>query len=149
MYITHDQTEAMTLADRIVVMRDGLIEQVGAPMELYNRPANRFVAGFLGSPAMNFIEADLLPGSAAASFGLRPEHLRIVERGRLSGSVLHFERLGMDTHVIGDLGDEKLITVRLVGQSEFDLGMPIELNFDDADAVFFDESGQRITRRSK
>ncbi len=147
-YVTHDQTEAMTLADRIVVMRAGRIEQVGAPLDLYNAPANRFVAGFIGSPAMNFIDRDLFPGSGAAAIGVRPEHLHVADKGRLQGSVLHHERLGTDTHVIVDIGDTENLTVRLVGQWEFARGAPITLDFDDAKAVLFDSSGDRITAAS-
>ena len=143
-YVTHDQTEAMTLADRIVVMRAGRIEQVGAPLELYNNPANRFVAGFIGSPAMNFIEHDLIGGTGAASIGLRPEHLFIADNGRLSGRVLHYERLGTDTHVIVNLDKADPITVRLVGQKEFDLEAPVSLDFEDTSAVLFDAHGDRI-----
>ncbi len=143
-YVTHDQTEAMTLADRIVVMREGRIEQVGAPLDLYNAPANRFVAGFIGSPAMNFIERDLLPGSGAACVGLRPEHLRIAEKGRLAGKVLHYERLGTDTHVIVDIDEGKHLTVRLVGQWEFDREAEVSLDFDNSKAVLFDKQGYRI-----
>lgn len=143
-YVTHDQTEAMTLADRIVVMRAGRIEQVGAPLELYNNPANRFVAGFIGSPAMNFIEYDLIGGTGAASIGLRPEHLYLADKGRLSGRVLHYERLGTDTHVIVNLDKADPITVRLVGQKEFDLDAPVSLDFEDTSAVLFDAHGDRI-----
>jgi len=143
-YVTHDQTEAMTLADRIVVMRAGRIEQVGAPLELYNKPANRFVAGFIGSPAMNFIEHDLIGGTGATSIGLRPEHLHIADKGRLSGNVLHYERLGTDTHVIVDLGEANLMTLRLTGQKEFELNAPLTFDFDDTKAVLFDANGDRI-----
>jgi multiple sugar transport system ATP-binding protein len=148
-YVTHDQTEAMTLADRIVVMRDGRIEQVGAPLDLYNAPANRFVAGFIGSPAMNFVSSDLLPGSGATSIGLRPEFLRVVENGRLAGKVVHYERLGTDTHVIVEIADGAPLTVRLVGQWEFELGAPVSLDFDDDKAVLFDANGDRIVRTSE
>ena len=148
LYVTHDQTEAMTLADRIVVMRAGRIEQVGAPLDLYNAPNNRFVAGFIGSPAMNFITQDVFPGSGADSIGLRPEHLRVVEKGRLAGKVLHFERLGTDTHVIVDAGNGDHLTVRLVGQWEFDLGTPINLDFNDDKAVLFNAQGDRIIQRA-
>lgn len=143
-YVTHDQVEAMTLADKIVVMRAGRIEQVGAPLELYNKPANKFVAGFIGSPSMNFIEDDIAGLPKVACVGLRPEHLRIVDEGRIKGDVLHYERLGTDTHVIVDMGHDKLMTVRVVGQSEFTLGTALELDFDDQDAHFFDETGQRV-----
>lgn len=145
LYVTHDQTEAMTLADRIVVMRDGRIEQVGAPLELYNTPTNRFVAGFIGSPAMNFITSDLLTNAAAAVVGVRPEHLRIDDNGRLPGKVLLHERLGTDTHVIVDIGEPEHLTVRLPGQWEFERGASVTLDFDDAKALFFDDHGNRIT----
>ncbi|MDX8354944.1 ABC transporter ATP-binding protein [Cognatiyoonia sp. IB215182] len=144
LYVTHDQTEAMTLADRIVVMRQGRIEQVGAPLELYNKPNNRFVAGFIGSPAMNFIDRDLLPSAEAACVGVRPEHLFIADDGPLSGKVLHHERLGTDTHVIVDVGAPEHLTVRLVGQQEFTRGDPITLDFAVEKAVFFDATGKRI-----
>ena len=81
-YVTHDQVEAMTLADRIVVLNAGRVEQIGAPMELYNDPANTFVAGFIGSPQMNFLEAGAL-GAPGKTLGIRPEHLEISrEAGR-------------------------------------------------------------------
>ena len=80
-YVTHDQVEAMTLADRIVVLRDGRIEQVGAPMELYNNPANEFVAGFIGSPKMNFLNASAL-GAPGKSVGVRPEHISLSHKWR-------------------------------------------------------------------
>jgi multiple sugar transport system ATP-binding protein len=144
LYVTHDQTEAMTLADRIVVMRAGRIEQIGVPLDIYNNPANRFVAGFIGSPAMNFIDRDLLHGTEAAVIGIRPEHLYLAENGRLQGKVLLHERLGTDTHVIVDIRNEEKLTVRLVGQWEFERGAPIALDFDDAKAVLFDEEGDRI-----
>jgi multiple sugar transport system ATP-binding protein len=134
----------MTLADKIVVMRAGRIEQVGAPLELYNKPANQFVAGFIGSPAMNFVETDIVGLPKVACVGLRPEHLQIAERGRLKGEVLHYERLGTDTHVILDMGHGKLLTVRAVGQHEFTLGTSIELDFDNKNALLFDAAGKRI-----
>lgn len=146
LYVTHDQTEAMTLADRIVVMRAGRIEQVGTPLALYNTPVNRFVAGFIGSPAMNFTDRDMFPGSGAASIGIRPEYLRVATDGRLSGNVLHYERLGADTHVIVDIGEETPFTARLEGQWEFDIGAPLILDFDDEKAVLFDVHGDRIPR---
>ncbi|MEQ9389474.1 ABC transporter ATP-binding protein, partial [Marinovum algicola] len=78
-YVTHDQIEAMTLADKIVVLRDGRIEQVGSPLELYNNPGNRFVAGFLGSPSMNFLERSVPGLRPGHTLGIRPEHLRVVD----------------------------------------------------------------------
>ncbi|MBA4324922.1 MAG: sugar ABC transporter ATP-binding protein [Rhodobacter sp.] len=96
-YVTHDQVEAMTMADKIVVLNAGRIEQVGSPMELYNAPVSPFVAGFIGSPKMN-----LYPGAAAGercgTYGVRPEHLRLThDAPRWTGTVRHVERLGADT----------------------------------------------------
>lgn len=147
-YVTHDQTEAMTLADKIVVMREGRIEQVGPSLELYNDPVNRFVAGFLGTPAMNFIKPDVLSISNATLVGLRPQHLRLATSGRLNGTVVHFERLGSDTHLIADIGQDTTLVARLVGQQEFTLGSPVVLDFDDEDALMFDDHGERIRVRT-
>ncbi len=98
-YVTHDQVEAMTMADKIVVLNGGRIEQVGSPMDLYNAPVSPFVAGFIGSPKMN-----LYPGAAAgedcSTYGIRPEHLRLTtDAPRWTGIVRHVERLGADTIV--------------------------------------------------
>ncbi|KMW58026.1 ABC transporter ATP-binding protein [Candidatus Rhodobacter oscarellae] len=103
-YVTHDQIEAMTLADKIVVLHGGVIEQVGAPMELYDRPANDFVAGFIGSPKMNMFAADVAAqagwlsneASSAVKFGVRPEHMVRAGHG-LAGQVFHVEHLGGQT----------------------------------------------------
>ena len=143
-YVTHDQTEAMTLASKIVVLRDGRVEQVGAPMELYNNPANRFVAGFLGSPAMNFFPAELIGGTRGEVTGVRPEHLRIAETGRLRGTVVHVEKLGGDTNVLIDIGAEDTLTLRLFGQYDITPEATIALDFDDAHAFRFDKDGNRL-----
>ncbi len=145
-YVTHDQTEAMTLADRIVVMREGRIEQDGPPMELYNDPANRFVAGFLGSPAMNFIDAGLLGVEGADTVGLRPQYLRPMQDGRLKGRIVHFERLGSDTHIIVDIGQGAPLVARLAGQHEFTLNDEISMDYEEANALYFDSAGDRIRR---
>src|SRR5690606_30458922 len=98
-YVTHDQVEAMTLADKIVVMNAGRIEQVGSPMELYNRPANTFVAGFIGSPQMNFLDAAALGDTTAKTIGIRPEHIAVsAAAGDLACEVTHIEQLGADTN---------------------------------------------------
>jgi len=102
-YVTHDQVEAMTLADRIVVLRAGRIEQVGAPMELYRDPANTFVAGFIGSPQMNFLKSGPL-GLSSATLGIRPEHLRVVDSGGWQLQVETVEMLGAERLVYGHLG---------------------------------------------
>ena len=143
-YVTHDQTEAMTLADKIVVMREGRIEQAGPPLELYNDPINLFVAGFIGSPAMNFIEAEVLGVANASLVGLRPQHLTLAEKGPLTGTVLHFERLGSDTHLVVDIGEEHTLIARLAGQKEFTIGETVTLSFDEKDALLFDVDGERV-----
>jgi multiple sugar transport system ATP-binding protein len=117
-YVTHDQVEAMTMADKIVVLRAGNIEQVGSPLELYNRPRNRFVAGFIGSPRMNFLEGAVAAKHGAHAIGFRPEHLGIsLTEGEWKGKVGVAEHLGSDTflHVHPESGGET-ITVRVDGE---------------------------------
>ncbi|MCV2869996.1 ABC transporter ATP-binding protein [Defluviimonas sp. WL0002] len=142
-YVTHDQTEAMTLADRIVVLRDGRIEQVGSPMELYNDPANQFVAGFLGSPSMNFLAAGPL-GAPGEVLGIRPEHLGVVAQGPLRGRISHVERLGGDTNLLVTTPQDETVTVRLFGQHDHRMGTEIALDFDRARALSFDAAGKRL-----
>ena len=114
-YVTHDQVEAMTLADKIVVLNAGRIEQVGGPMELYNSPANEFVAGFIGSPKMNFIEGARL-GESVKTIGVRPEHISVdPATGDWKGTVVHAEHLGADTNLYLDCEKAGLITVRIFG----------------------------------
>ncbi len=118
-YVTHDQVEAMTLADRIVVLRAGKVEQVGSPMELYNNPANTFVAGFIGSPQMNFLDAAAL-GLPQGQAGIRPEHLAIArDAGELAAEVSHIEKLGGETLVYARNADHGLLTVRLFGEHDY------------------------------
>ncbi|WP_428543830.1 ABC transporter ATP-binding protein [Profundibacter sp.] len=143
-YVTHDQIEAMTLADRIVVLRDGRVEQVGSPMDIYNDPDNQFVASFIGSPAMNFVKAAAYGFDKGTVLGIRPEYLTVVDNGRLSGVVTHIERLGAETNLLVDLDTDDTITLRLFGQYSFDVGQKVGVDFDDAKALFFDEHGQRI-----
>ena len=113
-YVTHDQVEAMTLADTIVVLRKGVIEQVGSPMELYHRPVNMFVAGFIGSPKMNFIPAGLVPGGeGAASVGVRPEHLLVTADGPLRAEVRTIENLGSVSYAYAALSEGTLVTIQL------------------------------------
>ena len=143
-YVTHDQTEAMTLADKIVVLRDGRVEQVGSPMELYNNPANQFVAGFLGSPAMNFVRKAPLAIPENGSLGIRPEHLRPTKDGRIKGTVTHVERLGGDTNLLVSTTEQEDLTIRIFGQDGTQVGERIELDFDDRNSFVFDENLQRI-----
>ena len=119
-YVTHDQVEAMTLADKIVVLDGGVIQQVGSPMELYNRPANLFVAGFIGSPAMNLVDAGQLGIPGAATIGVRPEHVTLSrESGDWQGKVVHVEHLGADTIVYLESDRVGLFTVRLFGEHHY------------------------------
>ncbi|MEM1237321.1 MAG: ABC transporter ATP-binding protein [Pseudomonadota bacterium] len=143
-YVTHDQTEAMTLADKIVVLRDGRVEQVGSPMELYNNPANQFVAGFLGSPSMNFIPAHLVNDGDSRTMGIRPEDLSPMEGGVLKLKVNHVEKLGGDTNIIGRVDDHQF-TLRLFGQHPVSGGQELALGFDPSKAYYFDHAGQRLT----
>jgi multiple sugar transport system ATP-binding protein len=128
-YVTHDQIEAMTMADRIVVMNSGVVEQVGAPLDLYDRPANLFVAGFIGSPAMNILTGDLdsgafvmadgtrvaLPdavalGNRQVKLGIRPEHLRLDPAG-LGAEIVTVEPTGSETQVVMRLGGHNFVGV--------------------------------------
>ncbi len=114
-YVTHDQVEAMTLADKIVVLNAGRIEQIGGPMELYNSPANEFVAGFIGSPRMNFVEGGRL-GQSVKTIGVRPEHITVDPgKGEWKGTVIHAEHLGADTNLYLDCEKAGLVTVRIFG----------------------------------
>ena len=118
-YVTHDQVEAMTLADRIVVLRAGKVEQIGTPMELYNNPANTFVAGFIGSPQMNFLDAAAL-GQPPGQVGARPEHLGLSRQtGDIAGEVSHVEKLGGETLVYVRTDMHGLLTVRLFGEHDY------------------------------
>jgi len=146
-YVTHDQIEAMTLADRIVVLRAGRVEQVGSPMELYNDPANQFVAGFIGSPAMNFVKAGGYGFDQGPVMGVRPEHLRVVEAGRLAGTVTHVERLGAETNLLVELSGGDVLTLRLFGQYSYEVRQKVFVDFDDANVFFFDKKGARLRSR--
>ncbi|MDB5563090.1 MAG: smoK, partial [Hyphomicrobiales bacterium] len=111
-YVTHDQVEAMTLADKIVVMNAGRIEQIGTPMELYNNPTNLFVAGFIGSPQMNFMQADKIGMTGATTIGVRPEHINLSPtEGSWKGTVVHVEHLGADTNLYLETEAAGVLTV--------------------------------------
>lgn len=142
-YVTHDQTEAMTLADKIVVLRDGRVEQVGSPMELYNNPVNQFVAGFLGSPAMNFLPASLLQENNSSTMGVRPEDLTVDPNGKLAIEVQHVEKLGCDTNVIGSIGETPM-TIRLFGQHDVASGQTLRLSVAEDRQLFFNAEGERV-----
>ena len=147
-YVTHDQVEAMTLADKIVVLRAGKVEQVGRPMDLYNDPDNTFVAGFIGSPQMNFLKAGAL-GLRSETLGIRPEHLAISRAGgqmagQIAGRVSHVEKLGGETLVYVHTEGQGLLTVRLFGEHDFAVEEAVYLTPDQARAFHFDAAGQRI-----
>ncbi len=113
-YVTHDQVEAMTMADRVVVLRDGAIEQVGTPLELYDHPANTFVAQFIGQPQMNVVDTAKLPGLPGPKdgyVGVRPEHVAVKPAGQaaLPAKVELIESLGLDTLIYANVGDVQLI----------------------------------------
>ncbi|MGB8812933.1 MAG: sn-glycerol-3-phosphate ABC transporter ATP-binding protein UgpC [Paracoccaceae bacterium] len=165
-YVTHDQIEAMTMADRIVVMRDGRIAQIGAPLELYDHPANVFVAGFIGSPSMNLLEgvvrktssgvvvdvegttlpAPVLPGANEGRrviFGIRPEHLTLSDSG-IAATVVVVEPTGSETHVVLRFGSREIVAV-FRERHAFRPGQTVHLAPEPGMAHLFDaESGDRI-----
>lgn len=171
-YVTHDQIEAMTMADRIVVMEGGRIRQVGTPMELYRRPNSAFVAAFLGSPPTNFISGQCIhengrpqfvndrmsiplnPGvaSGAVTLGIRPEHVTPVlatqDQIRITGGVRFVEALGAETLIDIDLGQTQsgtqTLTARLAGQHELPPGSRIEIGFSPRDSMLFDAKGDAV-----
>ena len=158
-YVTHDQVEAMTLADRIVVLRDGKIEQVGTPLALYNQPANVFVAGFIGSPRMNFFPAEVLRQSAnslllpanAHTVGLRPEHVLLGEAGPLQYRVQQVEQMGSTSLLRGTLAGGANASqtpahfeVVSNGQTSVKAGQTVRLSMPPAALHFFDEQGARL-----
>jgi len=171
-YVTHDQVEAMTLAERIVVLNEGVVEQVGPPLELYQRPRNMFVAGFIGSPRMNFIGADaagrdadavtvILPGggrmavpiqSDAAvgrlSLGVRPEDIGLVADGdgALGGTVLAVERLGNATLVHLVLDDGVAVVVQAPAATAARVGERIGLDIEAAASHLFGPTGEALPR---
>ncbi|MFA9441318.1 ABC transporter ATP-binding protein [Uliginosibacterium sp. sgz301328] len=171
-YVTHDQVEAMTLADRIVVLRAGVVEQIGSPLELYNTPQNKFVAGFIGSPKMNFLDVSVvqsntgmttfnlagtavtLPVEAAVSapgmaIGVRPEHIVAGSAGVSLGhmTVNHVEQLGGNAFVYGQLSDGQALTLSLEGQQNIHSGQQIPIGIDPALCHVFDAEGRTLPRR--
>ena len=144
-YVTHDQVEAMTLADRIVVLNAGRIEQVGAPMELYNDPANTFVAGFIGSPQMNFLDAGAARRSPARPSASAPSTSTISrEAGAIPGTISHVEHLGGETNVYVRTDHHGLLTVRRFGEHRFDVDETVHLTPDPARVFHFADDGRRL-----
>ena len=145
-YVTHDQVEAMTMADKIVVLQNGKIEQVGSPLDLYRSPINTFVASFIGSPKMNIIEGVQASKHRSESIGIRPEHISISDtNGTWEGTIGVSEQLGSDTfcHVKCQFQDQS-ITVRAVGGLELAYGQTVFLTPDQKHLHRFDKSGLRI-----
>ncbi len=167
-YVTHDQIEAMTMADQIVVMHDGIIEQIGSPLSLYDKPANKFVAGFIGSPAMNFIKGTYRAGAQATietttgerlplpelkqamtdgqpiEFGIRPEHLDIADDG-LGVEVVVVEPTGSETLVLSRLGQQDVLAV-FRERHNFAPGLKVKLRPRLANSHVFDPvSGHRVS----
>ncbi|MDP6039104.1 MAG: sn-glycerol-3-phosphate ABC transporter ATP-binding protein UgpC [Candidatus Latescibacteria bacterium] len=165
-YVTHDQVEAMTMGDRLVVMDAGDIQQVGAPVDLYRNPTNRFVAGFIGSPAMNFVNGQVIQSDGLifeagelrvhlsgrfdisegryVTLGIRPEHIRCEAEGDVLALVDVVEPMGNETYVYLRV-DEKQITARLPGDQHPQVGELVGLAFDlDAIHLFDRETGERV-----
>jgi multiple sugar transport system ATP-binding protein len=158
-YVTHDQVEAMTLADRVVVLRDGLIEQVGTPLELYDRPANQFVAQFIGTPQMNVVAAAQLPALDAVHglavppggfVGLRPENVTLhpAGQGLLQGKVELIEALGAETLIYVSTAPGAQLISRQTERTPLRVGDAVGVHIDTEAAHVFDANG-RITRTGK
>jgi len=171
-YVTHDQVEAMTLADKIVVLNAGRVEQVGSPRELYERPASRFVAGFLGSPKMNFLEARLhasgktslidcpvlgmtslpfdssnLAADAQLSLGVRPEHVSLKAADGTAGVVvIVVEYLGSETYVHLDTGQDEPLICRSEVNAGWQVGDRVELQLEIGNLHLFDADGAALER---
>ena len=145
-YVTHDQVEAMTMADRIVVLNNGIIEQVGTPLELYRSPKNIFVAGFIGSPKMNLISGEFADKNNAHTIGIRPEHIAITQsEGNLIGEIKMSESLGSDTFVHVEINNfQQNITVRAEGEKNFIRGEKINLNYNKDNLHLFNTKEERI-----
>ncbi len=146
-YVTHDQVEAMTMADRIVVLNAGNVEQFGSPLDLYHKPANRFVAGFIGSPRMNFVDGPEAARHDAHSIGVRPEHFQLSKTstpGTWKGTVGVAEQLGSDTFLHVHVDGLGLMTIRTDGDQTFSHGDDVYLTPDPTRIYRFDAAGKAI-----
>jgi multiple sugar transport system ATP-binding protein len=171
-YVTHDQVEAMTLADKIVVLQSGVVEQAGSPLELYHHPRNLFVAGFIGSPKMNFLPAAVTAGTSsgatvqfahgssltvpvkadhlsvgdAVTLGVRPEHMRPSDTGELAGEVMVVERLGGETFLYTQMNDGAMLVIQADGEIPTRVHEHIQVKLDPATCHLFDAAGLSIER---
>jgi len=171
-YVTHDQVEAMTMADKIVVLQGGIIEQAGTPLELYHHPRNLFVAGFIGSPKMNFLPAKVVSIDEAGTnvqlasgatlvvpvragrhkvgdsvtLGVRPEHMRLGAEGEISGEVKVVERLGGETYLYTQLPDGAMLIVQADGEVPTGVHERIAIKLDPATCHLFDAEGLAVER---
>jgi len=144
-YVTHDQVEAMTMADKIVVLQKGVIEQVGSPLELYRNPKNIFVAGFIGSPAMNFATGAAAQAFDAHTIGFRPEHVTLSpEGGQWNGTVGVSEHLGSDTFLHIDVDGIGKVNVRADGDIELKYGDQVTVSPDPMRLHRFDAQGMTL-----
>jgi len=143
-YVTHDQVEAMTLADRICVLRDGLVEQVGTPLELYEKPCNLFVAGFIGSPKINVLNSKFAEPYKAHSIGVRAEHLEVTAKGPWKGKIIHTEVLGSDSFLFVDIGTAEPVIVRENGTTKQTLDKTVSISPLEGYVHRFDETGMAI-----
>lgn len=161
-YVTHDQMEAMTMADRLVVLNAGNIEQVGTPIELYEKPASTFVATFIGSPSMNLLESDeknvWQPGKAVTlpsdkySFGVRPEDIRIIENGQPEADGFNaevridaIELVGAESYIHSSLTDGKPLIFRVQGRSEHSVDEVVKIGASAKDIHIFGADGRRVS----
>jgi sn-glycerol 3-phosphate transport system ATP-binding protein len=160
-FVTHDQVEAMTLADRLAVINNGIIEQLGTPIEIYDNPKSLFVAGFIGSPQMNFLDGNIKNKTLSAegfeikdinsdhegevTLGIRPEHLIQSENGLINLNVDLIEQLGSDNLVYGQLKDKKDFCYRCPGNQTIEKGAKLSLNIENNKFYIFDKStGKRV-----
>ncbi|MFX0095249.1 MAG: ABC transporter ATP-binding protein, partial [Candidatus Hodarchaeota archaeon] len=172
-YVTHDQIEAMTLADRIAIMNEGLLQQVGTPDEVYSYPSNMFVAGFIGSPSMNFVQGTIndIDGSLAfvselftynvpnhyissmeayrgktVTLGVRPEHIKLnpgSSDSNITAKVGVLEPIGSDTFVYIDFPTESTLIVKIEGYASLTLGQEVDVSFQDSYIHFFDAETEK------
>jgi multiple sugar transport system ATP-binding protein len=174
-YVTHDQVEAMTMADKIVVLQAGIVEQAGSPLELYHHPRNIFVAGFIGSPKMNFLPGKVtavdsasatvqlaggssitvpcqpggLKAGASVTLGVRPEHLRPAEAGEIAGEAMVVERLGGETFIYTQIGASEMLVIQADGEIPTRVHEKIMVKLDPLTCHLFDSAGLAVGRAER